>query len=401
MAEGISPATSESNQAQTPRVTRRRWQIALGGTVVVAAAAAGMMQVWQGENAQSAEATGAVGKASVAASDAGTVGKPRFLAKVGNASVSYDQVADEAMARHGQEVLDQLINRTIIELACRNRNVAITESEVEQEIASIAQEFGLDRTAWLQMLQAERNISPAQYRRDVIWPMLALKKLAGTEVQITEADVQKAFERDFGPRVKARMIMMDNLRRIQEVWEKANQAKAAAEADASSPTEALAKAGNEFGRLAREYSMEPTSKSLDGTFPPIRHHSGQGSLEQAAFSLKPGEISGIVHLAIPGSPRYVILFCEGQTEPVVKADQMDLVREDITAQLKKEKVQESVATLFTKLRAETQVHNYLTGTSSGGENQVISATGSQAAGSPIHGIQPVGATSSAANALTR
>ena len=205
--------------------------------------------------------------------------------------------------------------------------------------------------------------------------MISLKKLAGTDVQITEADIKNSFERDFGPRVRVRMVMMDNLRRMQEVWQQANETNAAAGKSAATPTEALAKQTAEFGRLAREHSMEPTSKSLDGTVPPIRRHSGQENIEQAAFALKPGEISGIVQLPMPGAPRYLILFCEGQTEPVVKADQIDLVREEIVSQLKKEKVQESVATLFTKLQANTRVDNYLTGTSTGGDANGAAATG--------------------------
>src|SRR5690606_14027328 len=162
-----------------------------------------------------------------AATNRPTAGKPQYLARVGSAVVTYDQVADEAMARYGTEVLDQLISRTIIEIACQERGITVAEAEVEQEILKISQEFGLDRDSWLQMLQAERNITPLQYKRDVIWPMLALKKLAGAEVQITEADIQKAFERDYGPKVKARMIMMDNQRRLNEVWQKANAANEA------------------------------------------------------------------------------------------------------------------------------------------------------------------------------
>ncbi|HEX6985179.1 MAG TPA: SurA N-terminal domain-containing protein, partial [Planctomycetaceae bacterium] len=275
----------------TPK-NRRRWLIAGGGTAAALVAGAALMQVFRGGEGVAAEAGRAEvsGKATVSAPAA----KPRYLARVGDAVVTYDQVAEEAMARYGTEVLDQLINRTIIEIACRQRGITVTEAEVEQEITNIAQEFGLDRSNWLQMLQAERNITPVQYKRDVIWPMLALKKLAGADVEVTESDVQKAFQRDYGPKVKARMIMMDNPRRMNEVWQKANEARAAAGDD-------LAKAAAEFGRLAREHSMEPTSKALDGVIPPIRRHTGpeNENVENAAFNLRPGEISGIVQLPMP------------------------------------------------------------------------------------------------------
>lgn len=379
------------NQAHTPggptadisRRDRRRWIIAGGGTVIALLVAAASMQFFRGGEGIAAEAgRDAAGKASVGAA---ATAKPRYLAKVGDAVVTYDQVAEEAMARYGTEVLDQLINRTIIENACRDRSIMVTEAEVEQEISTISKDFGLDTTSWLQMLEAERNITPLQYKRDIIWPMIALKKLAGSEVQVTEADIQKAFERDYGPKVKARMIMMDNQRRLHEVWQKANEARASAGND-------LAKAAAEFGRIARENSMEPTSKALDGVVPPIRRHMGpeNQNIENAAFNLRPGEISGIIQLPTPGAPQYVILFCEGQTEPVVKAEQISLVREEIIATLKKEKTQERVAKVFQKLQTETPVHNYLTNTSTGGVENAVSLD-------PRANVRPAGASASAAD----
>jgi foldase protein PrsA len=370
----------------TPRNNRRRWAIAGGGTAVVLVAATALMQVWRGGEGVAAEAaaTESAGKATVGGSSA--VNKPRYIAKVGDAVITYDQVADEAMARYGKEVLDQLINRTTIEIACRQRGIAVSEAEVEQEIRTISQEYGLDPTAWLQMLQAERNVTPLQYKRDIIWPMLALKKLAGSDVKITDADVKKAFERDYGPKVKARMIMMDNPRRLEDVWRQVNEA--CAEATKGVPAEeAIVKAAGAFGRIAREHSIEPTSKAMDGSIPPIRRHTGPENVnvENAAFNLKPGEISGIVQLPTPGAPRYVVLFCEGHTEPVVAAEQIGLVRDEIVAQLKKEKTQENVATVFKKLQEETPVINYLDNTATGGAQNTAGTVGAGV-------IQPTGAT---------
>lgn len=374
--------------ATTPR-NRRRWAIAAGGTAVVLLAATALMQIWRGGEGVAAETAASEGAGKATVGGAETPNKPRYLGRVGDAVISYDQVADEAMARYGTEVLDQLINRTIIEIACRQRGISVTEAEVEQEITTIAQEYGLDKTAWMQMLQAERNVTPLQYKRDIIWPMMALKKLAGSDVKITDADVRKAFERDYGPKVKARMIMMDNPRRLEEVWRQVNEACEAAKQNAS-PEDAIVKAAGEFGRIAREHSIEPTSKALDGVIPPIRRHTGPENVnvENAAFNLRPGEVSGIVQLPTPGAPRYVVLFCEGQTEPVVAPEQISLVRDEIVAQLQKEKTQENVAKVFKKLQEETPVHNYLTNTSTGG---VQAAGGTAGAGV----IQPTGATAAA------
>ena len=73
--------------------------------------------------------------------------------------------------RHGDEVLENLINRRIIQQACSAQGIEVSEAEVDAEILKIAKKFNLDPVAWLQMLQAERNVSPSHYRRDIIWPL--------------------------------------------------------------------------------------------------------------------------------------------------------------------------------------------------------------------------------------
>jgi foldase protein PrsA len=291
--------------------------------------------------------------------------KRRALAKVGKDYLFYDQVADEAVARHGQEILENMINRTIIQQACAQQGIEVTEAEVDAEILSISKKFGLAVDQWLKMLQAERGVTIDQYRKDIIWPMLALRKLAGVNVQLTKDDMQKAFQRNYGPRVKARAIVLDNPRRATEVWEKARQTP------------------EEFGRLARTHSVDPNSRPLDGAIPPIRMFGGAPELEKAAFKLKPGEISGVIQV---GVNQYVILQCDGFTEQVVT--DMAEVESILKQELHEEKTNEAVAQTFQKLKDASRVDNYLTRTSSGG------TAPKSAAASPVKDsqVQPVGGT---------
>ncbi len=269
----------------------------------------------------------------------------RLLARITNvhsqAKIYEDEVARECLARIGKDVLDSIINQTIIQLACQQEGLSVKESEIDQEIARIAKEFNLPMETWYQMLQTERNLSPLQYRRDVIWPMLALKKLTREKITITDKDMLKAFEHHYGPRVKARMILLENDRHAHKVWNLA------------------IKHPEDFDRLAREYSVDPNSKALDGTIPPIPQHSGNPTLEETAFKLRKGEISGIIQ----AGRRSMILKCEGRTEQVV--EDIDQVREYLYHDLMKQQVQESVSRVFAKLKETTRVDNYLTNKSTG------------------------------------
>lgn len=344
MSEGM-----HSNNVTPNKRSRGRLAMILAGTAVVLVAGGVSIQWLRAKPGTAAEAPaeGAARTGTARTASGSSTGQSQVLATVGKSQITREQVAAECMERYGLEVLDKMVNRMIIEEACRDRGVEVSQKEVGQEVVEIAKKFNLDSKQWLKMLQAERNITPDQYARDIIWPMLALKKLAGAEVTVSEEDLQKAFVRDYGPRVECRMIMCDNLRRAQDVW---NKAKANPE---------------EFGRLAREHSVEPTSRALDGDVPPIRRYSGNDQLEKAAFTLKENEVSGIVEVGPPTAKRYVILQCKGRTAQVVK--NLDDVRTELFKQLKEEKTQEAVAKVFETIKEEVRVNNYVTNTVSGGE----------------------------------
>lgn len=354
----MSEGTHSASLVQDPKRKSIPWATILGGMLVAVVGAAVLIQVFRAEPA--AATNDNTGKASVKQQD-----QSPALARVNGQLIPYDMVARECFDRIGGEVLENLINRTVIHQEVQKRGLTVSEAEINAEVAKIAAKFNIPMDTWYQMLQTERGLSPIQYRRDVIWPMIALRKLAGDDAQISEADMQRAFQRDYGPRVRCRMIMMDNVRRANEVWEKANR----------NP--------DDFEKLAREHSVEPGSRSLGGSIPPISRYSGNQSLEDAAFRLKPGEISGLIQM----HNHYVILKCEGHTDQIV-TDIKDVWTE-LHAQLVEEKTQERVAKVFEDMKRRTRIDNYLTNTSSGGNNQ---NTAQQDQGSYPEQIQQTGST---------
>jgi parvulin-like peptidyl-prolyl isomerase len=54
------------------------------------------------------------------------------------------------------------------------------------------------------------------------------------------------------------------------------------------------KAGEDFARVVLDYSDEPNAGQRGGSLPPFSRGSMDKAFEDAAFSLAPGELSGIV-----------------------------------------------------------------------------------------------------------
>lgn len=361
----MSEGTHSTTQSRRPR-SKRVVAVVAGGALAAAATAALAFQFFRSKDAVTAEA----GAARVNGAEQRSPGDRKALANVNNQVIDYEAVAKECVHRHGKEVLESMINRTIIEQACRKEGIKVTRAEVEGEVINIARKFNLEPANWYQMLQAERNMTPDQYQRDIIWPMIALRKLANENITISEQELVRTFKRDYGPRVKAKMIMVDNFRRAQDIWKQASQQP------------------DNFGRLARQHSVEPNSQALDGQIPPIRMYVGNENLWKSAFKLREGEVSGIVEVGTPASRRWVILQCEGRTETLVKSLDEKGIREIIHSQLQEEKVQQTVARVFEDLKKNAVVTNYMTGYKSGGFSQASAAQpqrrrgGSPAPGGP-------------------
>jgi parvulin-like peptidyl-prolyl isomerase len=190
------------------------------------------------------------------------------IAIVNGEVITRQQLADECVARKGQEILETLIARRLIEQAMRGSNLEITADEINAEIDSIAWTTAkADREKWLRILEKERGISPAMYVRDIVYPALALKKLAAKRVQVTEKDIKEAFEANFGERLRCRMIMVENVRTANEVWSE------------------LQKNPDGFERLAKTRSTDNGSKANGGLLPePIARYANPRDVSKAVFA---------------------------------------------------------------------------------------------------------------------
>jgi len=272
---------------------------------------------------------------------------PGVAATINNQRITVQELAEGCLARHGEEVLEGEIHRLLLEQALEKRKTQVTQEDLDAEIAHAAVLSGVVKADGAPDLAKWREITEQQgndyelYIHDVVWPSAALKKLVAQRVTIDEQDMQKGFEANYGPRVRCQAIIMGNLRRAQEVWDKARK----------NPTEQF------FGKLAEQYSVETSSRSLQGEVPPIQKHGGQPVLEREAFKLQPGDISGVIQVG----DRFVILRCIGYTEPI-KVD-LDEVRDLIHRDIYEKKLRMEMSKQFEEIRSAATIDNYLTGES--------------------------------------
>ncbi len=269
---------------------------------------------------------------------------PGVAAIINGQNVTMAVLEQECVKRFGTKLLEGEINRKLVEDALSKSGKSVTQADVDEEIRSTAAYYGYlqadgtpDIQRWIADVLRDQNKSVEVYVRDAVWPTVALKKLCADQVQVTEEDVQRQFEANFGQRAEVLAIVFSNQRTAQEVWEMARNKN----------TEQF------FGELANQYSVEPSSRANFGKVPPLRKHGGQANLEKAAFSLKPGEMSGIIEVG----GQYVVLRCQGFTQPVVQ--DINAVREDLLKDVREKKLSKEMDATMAKLFADAQITNIL------------------------------------------
>lgn len=273
---------------------------------------------------------------------------PGVVATINGEQIPYSELAEECLMRYGRQVLEVEISHLLLQQALAKAKITVTDQDLNDEIGHAAQLAGMvdksgkpDIAKWIQAATQEQGVTKDQYVRDSVWPSAALKKLTNGTIQVTNEDLQKGFAANYSERVRCRAIVLSSMRKAQEVWAKARD---------NPSMEA-------FGDLAAEYSIEPASKSLRGEVPPIRRFGGQPQLEDVAFQLKEGELSGIIQLA----DRFVILKCEGRTQPVEVNPQE--VHDILYSDIFEKKLRLAMSQKFDEIRTNARIDNFLAGTS--------------------------------------
>jgi parvulin-like peptidyl-prolyl isomerase len=280
------------------------------------------------------------------------VGHPQHgvMAVVNGQDIRRDALAAACAERFGNEVLDAIINKRLIEHHCRNRQIDVTEPEIDAEIDRIAARFKIGRQQYLEMLDRERGINVQQYKRDVLWPMLALRKLAAKDLEVNQQELEQAYQSQFGPAVQCRLLVVKDPALAEQLHRQ------------------LTAKPDDFARLAMKHSIDVNSASVGGLIQPIYHFVGDPAIEQAVFALQPNGLTPI----IPVAGQFAILKCEQQIPP--RNVPLVAVRDDLIEQIKENKLREVASRLFEQLEAATTIQNVWKDRNLRAENPGVVAT---------------------------
>lgn len=282
------------------------------------------------------------------------------VAVINGEVITRAQLANECVARKGEEILETMIARRLVEQALKANKIEVTSAEVDAEIERVAlQTAGVSREQWLRHLAKEKNISPAQYAKDVIYPALALRKLASARVQVTEQDLKDAYEAEFGDRVVYRMIMTRSLEHAKQLWEEIKKNPAGFEHLAMNDPRSIdpstrASGGKPMnGPLQRHaYPREVTDKIFAQVV------DGDPEDKDPAHKPKDGDVTGPIQVT---ENAWLLVKREG----LIPARPYDAKNPELDKQMRaavtESKVQQHMEDVFGELMKASAIENRLTG----------------------------------------
>jgi foldase protein PrsA len=203
--------------------------------------------------------------------------KDRVVAKVGDTSILEEELQETLLDQYGADALDTLITNKLIELEADKQKVTVSDEEIEDEIATLAESYG-GETALEEAVTASGS-TMEDVRNDIV-VYLQTEKLLEPRIEITDEEIQTYFDEN-----------KDTFATAEQV-----QASHILVADEATATEVKSKldAGGDFSELAKEYSTDTTTVESGGDLGYFSSGDMVAEFEEVAFALDVNEISNPV-----------------------------------------------------------------------------------------------------------
>lgn len=248
---------------------------------------------------------------------------------------------------------NQLIARELLfEEAARRK--LLPDPKLLEQAENEARVSYKDDKAWADFLK-QQGMDETLFRRElrIQHTVQALMRLETDSLPkfVTDGELKAFYERntqlfDSGERVRASHILIRVPRDATPARKQEQRAKAEG-------TLARIRKGGDFAKLARELSEDPGSKGKGGELGPFHRGQMVPPFEQAAYALKPGEVSGVVE-----SPFGFHVIKLHERLPGLRVT-LEQVKDKVTQRILSQRQQEHMQKLVEALRVKAKIENYL------------------------------------------
>jgi len=262
-----------------------------------------------------------------------------------------DKLDDEQLAKIKEDLLESLISRKALYQESQKKGIEVDNATIDERLANMKEQFPKEDEfkAMLEKMHFTEDSLKTQLRKG-----MAIQKLMEREVvsnlKISDKDTKDYYDEH-----------MDLFKQPEKIQASHILVKVKQGSDESVKAEALKKiqkiqkelkAGGDFAELAKKYSDCPSSANGGDL-----GYFGRGQMvkpfEDAAFSLKPGEVSDITETDFGYH-----LIKAGDKKTEVITDYKD-VKEKLAQYLKQMKTKEEVKKYIESLKEKAKIERFL------------------------------------------
>jgi RNA polymerase sigma factor (sigma-70 family) len=250
----------------------------------------------------------------------------------GDVSVTREQLADYLLARLNDDRLKAFINQCIVEHACRQKGIVVTDAELEAAWKDDMAKLHASSKDFDEIL-GRYHKTPYEWKQDVLRPRLLMTKLCRQTVRVTEEDLRQAFAAHHGEKVECQVIRWPCEQKDQ-AWRE---------------YEFILTGAYPFEQAAARQA-DPALAATKGRLEPFgRHSASNENIEKAAFNLREGEISRPLE-----TPEGLVLIkCLRRIPPDASQD-FEKVREDLRQEVLEARIQKEIQKTFEVFKAEAR-----------------------------------------------
>jgi peptidyl-prolyl cis-trans isomerase SurA len=225
-----------------------------------------------------------------------------FLSQI-NGRVPDGASRNAAVSQLYQQLIQRLVDEELQQRAATNAHISVTAEEIDQAIARVASQNNVS-TDKLYEEAGKSGLSSSDYRQEIRRQLLDAKLLnlrIQGRLRISEDDMRSAYKR-FGE--EERRTLKFQAAWIQMPIDARGGALAASRVqEAANKVAAEARAGGDFGALAKRYSADDATKDQGGLLAELAPGQLPQELDQALFALEPGGVTEPVRVG----DAYVVL----------------------------------------------------------------------------------------------
>lgn len=263
-------------------------------------------------------------------------GSDDTVAKVNDVKITKDEFYDTLVSYYGAQTLDSMIADKIVNMEAEKQKIAVTDDEIQAELDKMAESYGGKETFEQQLALSGMTVDNM---KSEIKSYLETVKLLEPRIKITDEEISTYFDQnkdDFNEpeQVEASHILVADEATAKEVKQKLNE-------------------GGDFASLAAEYSTDTNNAKNGGELGYFERGVMGEAFENAAFSMKVGDISEPVKSQFG----YHIIKVTGRKE--AKEATLEDSKAEIEETLKNQKINSEYSTWLTEKKGEYEIYNSL------------------------------------------